>query len=108
MTIDLEAVKAYCRIDGDEEDTLLLSLIDAAKDYLDGSGIHEPEEDNPLYALCVNAIVLDYYDHRGMAEAGTMTRIPGLDNAIVQLKLRAEAERIVEVEEDGLSGEPGQ
>ena len=50
----------------------------------------------------MKALVLDYYDHRGRTETGTQSRIPGLDNAIVQLKLRAEAARIVEEADDGI------
>lgn len=38
MNISLDAVKSYCRVDGEEEDALLLSLVDAAKDYLGGHG----------------------------------------------------------------------
>ena len=94
MYIDLDAVKSYCRIDGEVEDELLLSLIDAAKSYLDGSGIPEPEADNPRYLLCVKAMVLEFYDHRGMTESVTPSAIPGLANMVVQLKLEAEAERI--------------
>lgn len=96
MNIDLESVKGYCRIDGDEENELLLSLVDAAKDYLDAAGVSEPEEDNPLYLLAVKAMVLHFYDHRGMTESTKPSDIPGIRNAVTQLKLRAEAERIVE------------
>lgn len=39
MDIDLTAVKSYCRIDGSEEDALLLELIAAAREYLDGAGV---------------------------------------------------------------------
>lgn len=94
MYIDLDAVKSYCRIDGEVEDELLLSLIDTAKSYLDGAGIPEPEADNPRYLLCVKAMVLEFYDHRGMTESVTPSAIPGLANMVVQLKLEAEAERI--------------
>lgn len=94
MYIDLDAVKPYCRIDGEVEDELLLSLIDTAKSYLDGAGIPEPEADNPRYLLCVKAMVLEFYDHRGMTESVTPSAIPGLANMVVQLKLEAEAERI--------------
>lgn len=96
MVVDLEAVKGYCRIDGDEEDELLLSLIEAAKDYLEGAGVPDPEEDSALYSLAVKALTLHYYDHRGMTEVGSTSDIPGLRNAVTQLKLRAEAARIVE------------
>lgn len=38
--LTIQEVKAQCRIDGSDEDTLLLGLIDAATSYLDGySGI---------------------------------------------------------------------
>lgn len=95
MTIDLDDVKTYCRIDGTEEDALILSFIDAAKGYLDGAGVPEPEADDPRYLLCVKAMVLEFYDHRGMTESVTPSAIPGLANMVVQLKLEAEAERIV-------------
>ena len=95
MTIDLAAVKSYCRIDWDSEDELLTSLVEAAKDYLDGAGVPEPEADNPMYALAVKAMVLEMYDHRGQTESSSLSAIPGMSNIIVQLKLRAEAERVV-------------
>lgn len=95
MTIDLDDVKTYCRIDGTEEDALILSFIDAAKGYLDGAGVPEPEADDPRYLLCVKAMVLEFYDHRGMTESVTPSAIPGLQNMVNQLKLEAEAERIV-------------
>lgn len=109
MAVTLEAVKSYCRIDGDFEDELLLSLIDAAKTYLDNAGIPEPEEDWPLYELAVKAIVLEFFEHRGLTESGGMSTIRGLENVIVQMKLVAEAKRAYEreVEQDGVSGEPG-
>lgn len=95
MDIDLAAVKSYCRIDWDTEDELLATLVLAAKDYLDGAGVPEPEADNPMYALAVKAMVLDLYDHRGQTESVSLSAIPGMANIIVQLKLRAEVERIV-------------
>lgn len=95
MTIDLAAVKSYCRIDWDTEDELLTALVAAAKEYLDGAGVPEPEADNPMYALAVKAMVLEFYDHRGQTESVSLSAIPGMSNLIVQLKLRAEAERVV-------------
>lgn len=94
MTIDLEAVKSYCRIDGNDEDELIQAFVDTAKGYLDGAGVPEPEADDPRYLLCVKAMVLEFYDHRGMTESVTPSAIPGLANMVVQLKLEAEAERI--------------
>ena len=93
MDITLEEVKTYCRIDGDLEDDLLQSLLQAAKDYLTGAGIDEPKDDVPLYGLCVKALVLDYYDRRGLTQRPDPYEVPGVRNAINQLKLRAEAAR---------------
>lgn len=95
MNISLDAVKSYCRVDGEEEDALLLSLVDAAKDYLEGAGVMEPEAEEPLYLLAVKALVLHYYDHRGLTESA-LPGSPGIRNAIVQLKLRATAARALE------------
>ena len=95
MYIDLDAVKSYCRIDGNDEDELIQSLVDTAKGYLDGAGVPEPEADDPRYLLCVKAMVLEFYDHRGMTESVTPSAIHGLKNMVNQLKLEAEAERIV-------------
>lgn len=95
MYIDLEAVKSYCRIDGNDEDELIQAFVDTAKGYLEGAGVPEPEADDPRYLLCVKAMVLEFYDHRGMTESVTPSAIPGLTNVVTQLKLEAEAERIV-------------
>ena len=91
MDISLADVKLYCRIDGDTEDSLLESLLQAAKDYLTGAGVDEPKEDVPLYGLCVKALVLDYYDRRGLTQRPDPHEVPGIRTAINQLKLRAEA-----------------
>lgn len=96
MAVDLEAVKDYCRIDTDDDDVLLASLVDTAVDYLDGAGIPAAMADNPKYIHAIKAQVLELYDHRGMAESVSLSAIPGLENIIVQLKLEAETQRIVE------------
>lgn len=95
MAADLAAVKAYCRIDTEDDDDLILSLIDVATDYLAGAGIPDDMADNPKYVHCIKAQVLELYDHRGMTESVQLSAIPGLQNVIVQLKLEAEAQRIV-------------
>lgn len=102
MEIPLTDVKTYCRIDGDAEDDLLRSLIQAAKAYLEGAGVSDPDTDVPLYGLCVKAIVLDYYDRRGLTQRPVPNDVPGLRNAIVQLKLRAEAARIAAAAEEAV------
>ena len=66
---------SYCRLtelkDDPEVVALLSSLYDAAVGYMTQAGISPPEEGSPRaaqYDLCVNAMVLDWWDHRDMKE----------------------------------------
>ena len=59
----LDAVKLFGKIDGNEEDTLILSLIGAAKDTLEASGVPR-DMDCDLYAIAVERLVMHYYDNR--------------------------------------------
>ena len=70
-TVSLEAIKAYARIDGDEEDALLESLTDAAEEYLTNAGIDPGLAPPALYQLAVKGIVLHWYEHRNDT-SGTM------------------------------------
>lgn len=72
------ALLAYCRLtelkDDPEVVALLPSLYDAAVGYMTQAGISPPEEGSPRaaqYDLCVNALVLDAWDHRDLKEPGT-------------------------------------
>lgn len=96
MAVDLEAVKTYCRIDTDDDDALLAALVDVAVDYLNGAGVPDTMSDSPKYIHAVKAQVLELYDHRGMTESVQLSAIPGLQNIIVQLKLEAAAQKILE------------
>lgn len=69
---------AYCRLaelkDDPEVVALLPALYDAAVGYMTQAGISPPEEGSPRaaqYDLCVNALVLDAWDHRDLKEPGT-------------------------------------
>lgn len=64
---------AYCCIDVLEErdEDLLREFYDAAVSYMEEAGISEPKEGTrrrAKYDLCVNAMVLDSWDHRDMNE----------------------------------------
>jgi len=82
---ELEACKAYMRVDGTDDDALIGVLMGAAKDYLAGAGIDEPETDSPLYTLAVQSLTLHYYDHRD-AVGGEAALPTGLRPIINQLK----------------------
>lgn len=84
----LDACKQYMHVEqdcGEDEDKLILDLMDAAKEYLDGAGIPEPEEPRRLYTLALHALTLHYYDHRD-AVGGEAPLPTGVRPIINQLK----------------------
>lgn len=83
---DLQACKNYMRVDGNDDDTLISSLMDAAKAYLRNAGIEEPDDgDSSLYITAVYSLTLHYYDHRDAV--GEEKSFPtGLRPIINQLK----------------------
>lgn len=88
----LKAVKAYMRIDGDDDDSIVSALYEAAVLYLQNAGINEPAEDASLYNLAVWSLTLHYYDHRDAV--GNEAAFPtGLRPIINQLKLMGDIAR---------------
>ncbi len=82
----LAAVKAYMRVDGDADDTVIAALYAAAEQYLDHAGIRRAKENGSLYDLCLWSLTLHYYDHRDTV--GTEAGIPtGLRPILNQLKM---------------------
>lgn len=76
------ALMAYCRIDEltPEETPVLEMIVQAAEAYMMQAGVSEPEEGTSRrgqYDLCINAMVLDGWDRRGIAasERGTFTTV---------------------------------
>jgi uncharacterized phage protein (predicted DNA packaging) len=85
--VSLEEAKAYMRVDIDDDDALIQSLIDGAAAYLAGAGILDSEDSR--YALAVKALTLHWYDNRGDTVNSTVIHeIPcGLRTVIQQLKM---------------------
>ena len=87
------ALLAYCRIDELSEDDaeLLASMYFDAVDYLAGAGVFAPTEGSgraAKYDQCVNALVLDAWDHRGTQTAGqALVENPAFRRRLNQLKL---------------------
>ena len=84
----LAACKVYMRVDGMEDDALILALMGAAREYLANTGIKEPEEPSTqglLYRTALYSLTLHYYDHRDAV--GDEASFPtGLRPIINQLK----------------------
>ena len=86
-TVSLETVKAYARIDGDEEDAMLEKLTNAAEEYLTNAGIDPGLSAPALYQLAVCGIVLHWYEQRNIATGAAPTDFPvGIRLTINQLK----------------------
>lgn len=87
-TAKLEACKRYMRVDGDDEDEVILSLMSAARAYLERAGITPERSPAAQYDLALWGLTLHYYDHRDAV--GNEAAFPiGLRPVITQLKLTA-------------------
>lgn len=71
----LEELLAYCKLtelaDDPEVQMLIPAFYEAAVGYMDGAGVTEPQEGTARraqYDLCVNAMVLDSWEHRDLKE----------------------------------------
>ncbi len=85
--MELSEVKAYLRVDTEEDDGLIQALMDAAEEYLAGAGVTEHDGNQARYALAVKGLCLHWYDFRGDVAAGTVTELPaGVRAVINQLK----------------------
>lgn len=81
----LEEVKNFLRIDGDEDNILLASLIFAAKIYIKNATDVVVDELNDLHKLAVNLLVAHSYEHR--LPVGQEEKLAfSLESIILQLK----------------------
>ena len=83
---------AYCRIEEPTAEELLTleGLYDAAVGYLERAGVAEPEAGTTRraqYDLCVNAMVLDWWEHRDLKESTATAENPAFRRLLNQLKL---------------------
>lgn len=68
--MDLKMLKdEYLKVDTDQDDTLLKTLITAAKGYIK-NGIGCYVEGNEQYALVTGMLVAHWYENRGVYESG--------------------------------------
>ena len=64
----LEDVKIYLRIDGDEEDALLRTMMQAGEEYI-RSAVGEYDDDDPTAQILLAAIVQNMYDNRELMQS---------------------------------------
>ncbi len=78
-----EQVELYARIDNEEEESLITSLIEVAKIYLSNAGVTKTSGD--LYELAIKMLVTHWYENREII--GKSDKFPySLDSIITQLK----------------------
>lgn len=89
------ALLAYCKLtelaDDPEVAALIPAFYEAAVGYMDGAGVTEPQEGTARraqYDLCVNAMVLDSWEHRDLKEpANQVSENVAFRRTLNQLKL---------------------
>ncbi len=92
MIITLEETKQYLRIDNNEEDGLITTLIDAAETYLANATGNTFDAENSLAKLFCLVLVTDWYENREMI-GRTSDRIRHtVDSILQQLSLEPDPE----------------
>ena len=78
-------MKQYGKLEYSDEDDLIISLLNAAMDTLEGAGVSR-ESDSDLYILAVERLALHYYENR--EEVGGGQPMPfGLNWMVEHLRL---------------------
>lgn len=81
MKSNLDSVKDYLRIEDNDEDVQILSLIQASKLYLKNAGVPEREDDE-LYNLVIKMLVSSMYENKS---SGNPSFCLSLQSLITQL-----------------------
>ena len=66
--MDLEDIKNYLRIDGDEEDGLLRTMIDAGKEFI-RSAVGEYDDTDSTAQVLLAAVAQNMYDNRELMQS---------------------------------------
>lgn len=85
--MDLEELKLFLRIDGEEENSLIEGLKIGAEEYLTNVGIQK-DYSKELYKLAIKILISHWYENRSVETIGkNVSKIAfGLDTILVQLK----------------------
>lgn len=85
MIITLEETKGYLRVDGNGDDTLITSLIDAAEIYLGNSTGNTFDGTNSLAKLFCWVLVTDWYENREHVGRASDKVRPIVESMLAQL-----------------------
>lgn len=84
--VTLEETKQYLRVDGDDEDALITSLITAAEEYLKNATGIQFDDTNSLAKLFCWVLVTDWYENREHTGKPSEKVRPIIDSMLAQLK----------------------
>ncbi|RXI58983.1 head-tail connector protein [Clostridium tetani] len=93
--MDLNEVKEYLRIDEEDEDSTLSSLLFAAKSYIkNGTGLTEDmikdDETLELYKLCLKILISHWHENRAIETTGPNFHKLSFSLESILLQLEAE------------------
>lgn len=86
MILTLEEAKEYLKIEHDEEDTLVQSLIIAAENYIKNATGIEFDDTNELAKLAIKLLVVNWYENREINTDKANKLAFSLDVILTQLK----------------------
>ena len=82
--MNLDEIKLFLRVDGNEEDTLIQSLQLAGEEYLANAGVNK-DYTKELYKLAIKLLVGHWYSNREVIGKANKLAF-SLDTMILQLK----------------------
>ncbi len=91
---ELAAAKAYMRVEGEEDDALVVDTVLAARTYLAGAGVTLPPAGSgkrALYDMACHCLALAYYERRSVDETAPEDS-KAVQRIIEQLKKTEEAD----------------
>lgn len=95
----LEDIKEYLRVDGDDEDKLISTMMEAGKEYI-RSAVGEYDDTDKTANILLAAIVQNMYDNRELMQSDQQVkkRIEyTFQSMILQLRLKYELKQEEEV-----------
>lgn len=102
----LTGLLSYCHLTeyaGDAEvEAEVERLYLSATEYLANAGVNAPTAASPLYDLCVNSLVLQWYDDMRRGDAVGDTEPPGFRRLLNQLKIRSLVSNLNTATENGV------
>ena len=93
MSLTLDDIKAYLRINHDVDNTFLASLKETSKEFIKEQTGVEFQDGDKVYEQCVLFLVAHLYDNRASVTEKATTEIPyTLDALLRHIKIRGAIE----------------